>query len=43
MWEDNIKMDLKGTEQKGTAWNHVALDGDQWQAIMNMVMNTEVS
>jgi hypothetical protein len=36
-------MDLKGTEQKGTAWHHLALDRDQWQAINNMVLNTEVS
>jgi len=41
-WEDNIKMDLKETETDRANWIHVAQDGVQWRAFVNMVMNLRV-
>jgi hypothetical protein len=38
-WEDNIRMDLRELEWEGVDWMYLAEDGDQWWAIMNMVMN----
>jgi hypothetical protein len=38
-WEDNITMDLTGTGLENVDWIHVALDEDQWRALVNMVMN----
>jgi hypothetical protein len=35
-WEDNIKMDLK---VKGVDWLHMDQDRDQWQALVNTIMN----
>jgi hypothetical protein len=42
MWEDNIKMDLREIEWGGTDWIDLALDMDQWRALVNTVMNLRV-
>jgi hypothetical protein len=41
-WEDNINMDLRGTEWGGMDWSHLAQDRDQWKALVNTVMNLRV-
>jgi hypothetical protein len=38
-WEDNIRMDLRETWWKGVGWMHVAQDRDEWQALVDTVMN----
>jgi len=35
-WEDNNKVDLKGTGCEGVAWIHLALDRVQWRALVNL-------
>jgi hypothetical protein len=42
-WEDNIKMDFREIGWGGMDWIHVAQDRDQWRAVMNTVMNFQVS
>jgi hypothetical protein len=42
-WVDNIKTDLRGIEWVGMDWIYLAKDGDQWLAIVNTVMNLQVS
>jgi hypothetical protein len=32
-------MDLRETGFGGVDWIHMAKDGDQWQALVNMIMN----
>jgi hypothetical protein len=32
-------MDLKGKGYEGVDWIHLTQDSDQWQALVNMVMN----
>jgi hypothetical protein len=39
---DNIKMDLRGIEWDGGDWIDLALDRDQWRALVNVVMNLQV-
>jgi hypothetical protein len=39
---DNIKMDLRGIRQDGVDWIDLALDRDQWRAVVNTVMNLQV-
>jgi hypothetical protein len=39
-WEDNIKMDL---QEVGMDWIKLAEDRDKWQALVNAVMNLQVS
>jgi hypothetical protein len=41
-WEDNIRMDLKELGWEDVVWIHLTQDGDQWQAVVNMVMNFRV-
>jgi hypothetical protein len=41
-WEDNIRMDLREIGWKGVDWMNLAQDRDQWQALMNVVMNVWV-
>jgi hypothetical protein len=36
---DNIKMDLGETGWGGMAWIGLALDRDQWKALVNVLMN----
>jgi len=38
-WEDNIKMDLKEIGCEDLDWIEQKQDRDQWQALVNMVMN----
>jgi hypothetical protein len=38
-WEDNIKVHLRETIWVGMNWVDPAQDGDQWRALVNMVMN----
>jgi len=40
--EDNIKMDLREIRWLGVDWMHLSQDRDQWQAIVNTVMNLRV-
>jgi hypothetical protein len=39
---DNIKMNLKVIEWDGMDWIDLTQDGDQWKALVNMVMNLQV-
>jgi hypothetical protein len=41
-WEDNISMDLKEVEWEVVDWMLLALDRDQWWAVVNTVMNFRV-
>jgi hypothetical protein len=38
-WEDNIKMDRGEIGWGGMDWTNLALDRDQWRALVNTVMN----
>jgi hypothetical protein len=38
-WEDNIRLYLREIWWEIVDWMHVAQDRDQWQALVNMVMN----
>jgi hypothetical protein len=38
-WESDIKMDLKVACCEDLYWIHLALNVDQWWAIVKMVMN----
>jgi hypothetical protein len=38
-WLDNIEMDLGEIEWVGMNWIDLAQDKDQWDALMNAVMN----
>jgi hypothetical protein len=39
---DNIKMDLIEIGHDGMDWINLALDRDQWRALVNTVMNLRV-
>jgi hypothetical protein len=41
--EDNIKMDPREIGWGGMDWIDVAQDRDQWRAVVNTVMNLQVS
>jgi hypothetical protein len=41
-WEDNIRMDLGEIGWEVMYWMHLAQDGDQRWALVNMVMNIQV-
>jgi hypothetical protein len=36
-------MDVKETEGEDVEWIHLALERDQWQTLVNTVMNLQVS
>jgi hypothetical protein len=38
-WVDNIKIDLSEVGWDGMDWIDLALDRDQWRALVNTVMN----
>jgi hypothetical protein len=38
-WEDNIQMALKKTGWECVDWMYLNQDRDQWQALVNIVMN----
>jgi hypothetical protein len=39
IWEDNIIMDLREIGWEDVDWVHLTQDRDQWQDLVNMVMN----
>jgi hypothetical protein len=41
-WKNGIRMDLRETGWGSVEWIHMAQDRDQWQALVNMVMNLQV-
>jgi hypothetical protein len=42
-WEDGVKMDLTEIFCKDVDWILVLQDTDRWRALVNTVMNLEVS
>jgi len=38
-WQDNIKIDLKGTDYDKIDWIHEAQDREEWWAVLNMLIN----
>jgi hypothetical protein len=42
-WVDNIKMDLGEIGWNGMDWIELAQDRDQWRALVNTMMNIQVS
>jgi hypothetical protein len=42
-WEDNIKMYLQDERWEGMDWIELAQDRDRWWALVNAVMNLQVS
>jgi hypothetical protein len=45
-WEDDTKMDLREIGWGGMAWIHLIhliQNGDQWRALVKMVMNLRVA
>jgi len=38
-WEDNIRMDRREIGWEVVDWMHLALDREQWRALVNTVMN----
>jgi hypothetical protein len=40
-WKDNIRIDLREIGWEVVDWIHAAQDRDQWQALVNMVMNLQ--
>jgi hypothetical protein len=42
-WEDNIQMDLPEVGWGGMDWTDLAQDTDNWQTLVNTVMNLRVS
>jgi hypothetical protein len=41
-WEDNIKIELGGIGCRDMDWIDLALDRDQWRALVNTVMSLRV-
>jgi hypothetical protein len=40
--EVNITVELKETRFEGVAWDHSVLDGVQWRALVNTMINLRV-
>jgi hypothetical protein len=38
-WEDNTIMDFRVIRWKDVNWMHLTQDMDQWEALVNIVMN----
>ena len=36
--EDNIKIDLKGTELEGVGWIYLVQDRSQWQSLIGTIL-----
>jgi hypothetical protein len=41
-WEDNIRMDFREVGCGGVDWMHLDQNTDQWQAVVNMIMDLGV-
>jgi hypothetical protein len=41
-WVDNIKIDLREIGWRGVDWIDLALDRDQWRALLNTEINLRV-
>jgi hypothetical protein len=41
-WKDNVRLDLWRKGCGGVDWIHLVQDRDQWQALVNTVMNLSV-
>jgi hypothetical protein len=41
-WEGNVRMDLREIQWEGVDEMHLAQDSNQWQALVNMIMNLQV-
>jgi hypothetical protein len=41
-WENNIKIDFREIRWGVMDWIHLAQDGNQWRALVDMVMNFRV-
>jgi trehalose/maltose hydrolase-like predicted phosphorylase len=41
-WESNIRIDLGDIVWEGVDWIHMGQDREQWQALVNTVMNLQV-
>jgi hypothetical protein len=41
-WEDNIRVDLREIGWKGVDWIYLGQHRNQWQDLVNMVMNLQV-
>jgi hypothetical protein len=41
-WKNGIRMDLRKTGWGSVEWIHMAQDRDQWQILVNTVMNLRV-
>jgi hypothetical protein len=41
-WEDNIRINLRERGWEGVDWIHLAQDRDQWQALVNTIMNIQI-
>jgi hypothetical protein len=39
-WEDNIRIDFREIGLEGVDW--IYLERDQWQSLVNMIMNLEI-
>jgi hypothetical protein len=39
---DNVKIDIKESGWEGVDWIHLAQDRDQWQALVNIVMDLHI-
>jgi hypothetical protein len=42
MWEYDIRMDHREIGWKDVDWMHMAQDRDQWQALVNPIMNLQI-
>jgi hypothetical protein len=42
-WEDNIRMDVREIECEVVDWIHLTQGRDQWRALVNTVMNLQIS
>jgi hypothetical protein len=42
-WEDNVKMDLQEVEYGCMGWIELAQDRDRWRALVNAIMDLQIS